>query len=328
MKLLKQILSLFLVVLIFALYNLSIYALLTRRLANNFGGANSAKMVDVGAYLPHTDSPNLPHIDSGLKLTDDLPVLDGAAALVPVYAAIIDNVYPAGCVTFEGGKFSDDNFYGENFAPDSKMQYKNTLRGYTAIVDGDTDIFFSAAPSAEQKAYAEEKGVTLCYVPVGLEAFIFFVNSKNPVDNLTADQVRKIYSGEYTNWSQVGGPNRIINPVTRLKGSGSQTTMEKFMGDVPFGRKSPFAIAGGSIGYSFRYYFETMVGNRSVKMLSLSGVYPSAENIKNGSYPVVAQFFAIYREDNTNPNLQPLIDWILSAQGQEIIEKTGYVPIN
>jgi phosphate transport system substrate-binding protein len=255
-------------------------------------------------------------------------VLDGAAALVPVYASIIENVYPKGSVTYEGGTFSDDNYYGENFAEDSKMQYKNTVRGYQAIVDGTTDILFCAAPSAEQKQYAEEKGVELVYVPVGLEAFVFFVNENNPVDNLTTEQIRGIYSGKYTNWNQLGGPNRIINPVTRLEGSGSQSAMDAFMGDTAIAPKSPLAITGASIGFSFRYYMDGIVGNKAVKMLSLNGVYPSAENIQNGEYPIIAQFYAIYRADNENENIKVLIDWLLSDEGQEIIEKTGYVKIN
>ena len=157
----KQILAIVLIVAVFALFNLSMYMLLTRRLSNNFSGATQAKMIDVGKFLPHQPDSELARIDSSLKLEGDLPVLDGAAALVPVYASIIDNVYPDGSVIFEDGVFSDDNYYGENFAPDSKMQYKNTVRGYKAIVDGETDILFCAAPSEEQKQYAQDKGVEL-----------------------------------------------------------------------------------------------------------------------------------------------------------------------
>ena len=323
----KQIAMLLAVVLVFAAFNAGVYFLLTGRLANNFSGTDQSKMVDVGAFLPHEEGSHLPKIDCSLQLTDDLPVLDGAAALVPVYAAIIHNAYPEGCVTFEGGSFSDDNFYGENFAADSKMQYKNTVRGYKAIVDGETDILFCAAPSAEQKQYAAEQGVELVYVPIGLEGFVFFVNEQNPVENLTVQQVRDIYAGNITNWADVGGKNRIINPVTRLAGSGSQSAMDKFMGDTPIGRKSPLAVTGGSIGFSFRYYLDGMVGSDNVKMLSLNGVYPSAENIQNGSYPVIAQFYAIYRADNENENIQALLDWLLSDEGQEIIEQCGYVRI-
>lgn len=324
----KQILAIVLVVAVFALFNLSMYMLLTSRLSNNFSSAAQAKMIDVGKYLPHQPESELARIDSSLKLSEDLPVLDGAAALVPVYASIIDNVYPEGSVTYEGGEFSDDNYYGENFAPDSKMQYKNTVRGYKAIVDGDTDILFCAAPSDEQKQYAKDNGVELVYVPIGLEGFVFFVNENNPIDSLTADQIRGIYAGEYTNWSQLGGANRVINPVSRLKGSGSQSAMDAFMGDKAIAPKSPLAITGGSIGFSFRYYMDGIVGNKSVKMLALNSVYPSAENIRNGSYPIIAQFYAIYRADNDNENIPVLIDWILSDEGQQVIEGTGYVRIS
>ncbi len=323
----KQILAIVMVIVFFVCFNLSIYMLLTVRLANNFSDTSQAKMVDVSLYLPHEENSDLARVESSLKLTDNLPVLDGAAALVPVYASIIDCVYPEGSVTYDGGEFSDDNFYGENFAPDSKMQYKNTVRGYKAIVDGETDILFCASPSAEQKTYAEEKGVELVYVPVGLEGFVFFVNENNPVDNLTTQQVRDIYGGTYTNWSQVGGPNRIINPVTRLEGSGSQSAMNSFMGGREIAPKSPLAITGGSIGFSFRYYMDGIVANKGVKMLSLNGVYPSAENIQNGTYPIIAKFYAIYRADNTNENIPLLIDWILSDEGQKLIEESGYVRI-
>ena len=327
MKLKKQIISLVLLVAVFAAFNLSMYQLLTRRPSNNFSNATQAQMIDVGSYLPHTEGADLPRIHSSLKLTDHLPVLDGAAALVPVYAAVIDHVYPKGCVTYEGGTFSDDNYYGENFAEDSAMQYKNTVRGYQAIVDGTTDILFCAAPSEEQKQYAKEKGVELVYVPIGLEGFVFFVNANNPVSDLTAEQIRKIYACEYTNWSEVGGANRTINPVTRLKGSGSQTAFESFMGEYEIGRKSLFAITDASIGFSFRYYMDGIVENDAVKMLSLNGVYPSVENIQNGTYPIVAQFYAIYRADNENENIPTLIEWMLSDEGQSLIEQSGYVRI-
>ena len=327
MKRSRQIVALVLVVVLFAAFNLSMYQLLTRRLSNNFSGAVQAQMIDVKSYLPFEENSDLPELEASLKLSGDLPVLDGAAALVPVYAAVIDTVYPMGCVTYEGGEFSDDNYYGENFAADSAMQYNNTLRGYQAIVDGTTGILFCSGPSEEQKQYAKEKGVQLEYVPIGLEAFVFFVNEKNPIEDLTVEQIRKIYAGEYTNWSEVGGPDRVINPVTRMEGSGSQTTFRRFMGDYEIGRKSLFAVTGASIGFSFRYYLQDIVENDAVKMLSLDGVYPSEENIQNGSYPVVIPFYAIYRADNDNENIPILVDWLLSEEGQKLIEETGYVRI-
>jgi len=324
----KQIAMLLAIVLVFAAFNAGVYCLLTGRLSNKFSGTDQSKMVDVRAFLPHEKGSDLPKIDANLRIDGDLPVLDGAAALVPVYAAIIHNVYPEGSVTYEGGSFSDDNFYGENFAADSKMQYKNTVRGYKAIVDGETDLLFCAAPSVEQKAYAEERGVELVYVPIGLEAFVFFVNTQNPVESLTCSQIRDIYGGAVTNWAQVGGADRVINPVTRLEGSGSQSAMVSFMAGRPIARKSPFAVTGASIGFSFRFYLDGMVQNSGVKMLALEGVEPTAENIRAGRYPVTVPFYAIYRADNPNPNVPLLIDWLLSAEGQRLIEESGYVSIS
>lgn len=315
-KLIRQILSLLLVLLLTVLYNGSIYLLFTRRCANNFGSAQSAKMIEPERYLPFDEDSEIARVDASLSLSGDLPVLDGATALLPVYSAVIHALYPEGSCEFDGEEFSET----------SAMQYKNTVRGYRAIVDGDTDVFFSAGPSEAQRAYAEEKGVELVYVPIGLEAFVFLVNAENPVDSLTVDEIRSIYAGECTNWRDVGGANRIVNPLTRLEGSGSQTTMEKFMKGTEI-KKSPLAFLGASIGFSFRYYTDGIVENGDVKMLSVNGVYPSSENVRNGSYPITQEFYAIYRSDNDNPNVALLIDWLLSAEGQTLIEKSGYVGI-
>lgn len=315
-RLLIQILSIVLVTALCISFNGSLYMLFTRRLANNFGSAQSAKMIEPASYLPFDDTSEIVRYDTTFRLSGDLPVLDGATALLPVYSAIMNAVYPAGSCVFDG----------ENFTEESLLQYKNTVRGYKAIVDGKTDILFCAAPSAEQIAYAEAQGVELVYVPIGLEAFVFLVNGENPVDNLTVEQIRGIYSGEYINWSEVGGTDRLINPLTRVEGSGSQTAMEAFMGGRTI-RKSPLAFLGASIGFSFRYYTEGIVGNGEVKMLSVNGVYPSSENIRNGSYPIVSEFYAIYRADNGNANIALLIDWILSSEGQELIEQSGYAGI-
>ena len=105
----KQAAALLAIVLVFALFNGCMYLLLTGRLSNNFSDTSQSKQIDVARYLPHVPESDLARLPSSLKLTDNLPVLDGAAALVPVYAAIVDNVYPAGSVTYEGGSFSDDN---------------------------------------------------------------------------------------------------------------------------------------------------------------------------------------------------------------------------
>lgn len=96
------------------------------------------------------------------------------------------------------------------------------------------------------------------------------------------------------------------------------------MGDREIATKSPLAVTGASIGYSFRYYLNDMVGNQAVKMISLNGVYPDTENIKNESYPLVYQFYAVYRKDNDNQNVKKIVDWMLSPEGHDLLEQCGY----
>ena len=313
--------------LFFVLANLFLYFSLTRRITNNYSSASQMKMIDVSKYLPFEEESTLARTGSSIKYSkdDDLPTLDGAAALVPIYASLIDNIYPEGSVTYIDGKFSDDNYYGENFASDSKMKYQNTIRGFNALLDGSVDLFFTAYPSKAQLAQAEEKKVELEIVPIGIEAFVFFVNKKNPVDGLSIDEIKSIYRGEITNWNQVGGPYKDIYPATRVEGSGSQTMMEYFMGGKFDPKPTPFSIFGGSIGYSFRFYLSGMIASSDVKMLEVNGVYPNEENIKNGSYPITTKFYVAYRKDNTNPKVKELVSWLLSSEGQKMIEEVGYV---
>ena len=325
----KKIAAVLLTVLLFAAVNLFLYQTITSRLANNYSGTNQLKMIDVSDYLPFEERSELARTGSSLhfKRSDDLPVLDGAAALVPVYASAIENCYPEGTVLYEGGVFSDENTYGENFAPDSVMQYRNTIRGFDALLDGSVDLFFTAHPSDEQMRSASERGVGLEIVPIGSEAFVFFVNKDNPVDGLTSDEIRAIYRGGITNWKEVGGASRRIDPLTRVKGSGSQTMMEQFMEGNMLAARHPLSVFGGGIGYSFRYYLSGIVAEDRVKMLSVDGVYPTAGNIRNGSYPICVYFYAVYRRDNPNENVPRLVEWLLSDEGQTMIEACGYVGV-
>ena len=261
-----------------------------------------------------------------MKLTENLPKIDGAAALFPVYSAFVNAVYP------ETTELYDGNF-----------EYNNTPEGYQNLAKKKTDIFIGVYPSEEQMVYAKSYGTTYEYTPIGAEAFVFFVHKDNPIDNLTTEQIRGIYSGEITNWKQVGGKNEEIAAFQRNEGSGSQSMLERFMGDKPIMEAptemvndlmsgiieevSNYKSKSNSIGFSFRYYVEGIINNPDIKMLSVDGIAPTAENIKNGSYPIVTPIYAVTYEENTNENVDRLLEWILSEEGQYIIEETGYVGV-
>ncbi len=316
MKLIKQIALILFVAAMFAAFDIVVYNIFTKRYVNDTSPEMQAKSIELSKYLPFDENSGIVKIDSVTKLSGDLPVIDGAAALYPVFSGFVNAVYPSGSVSFDG----------ENFAPDSALQFHNTRGAYAAIVDGTADIVICAAPSKEQLEYAEQNGVELELVPIGREAFVFIVNKNNPVDNLTVEQVKGIYSGEIKKWSEVGGENRYIDALQRNAGSGSQTAMLSFMDGVQM-KRSLTGLFGSAIGFSFRYYVEGIVENSDVKMLSLNGVYPSPANIADESYPLVSSFYAVYRKDDTNPNIPVLINWILSDEGQRIVGESGYAPL-
>lgn len=300
----------------FISFNLIIFFLFTKPcLPAGELSPSEPKTISVEKYLPFDENSDIVRIDSSLEITENIPVLDGSEALYPIYSAVAYSIYPESSVSFSDGEFSEE----------SSVQMKNTIRGFTAVVDGDTDIFLTAHPSESQMAYAKEKGVELELVPIGKEAFVFIVNKENKVSDLSVDEIRKIYSGEITNWSAVGGEFLPINPTKRLENSGSQSTMKAFMKGTEM-KSNPLGFLGRSIGFSFRFYVSDVAENGGIKILSVNGIYPDKENISNESYPVVADFYAVYRKDNENENVKKVIDFLLSDEGKKIIEETGYVP--
>lgn len=314
-KLIKQILAIFGVVSFMVIADVFVYFVFTNRCINDTSSQMQAKSVEVDQYLPFAKETKIVKKEYATKLEGDLPKIDGAAALVPVFNSFVYSIYPESSVKYENGDFTKD----------SALQYHNTRGAFKGIVDGDIDIAFCAKPSDEQVQYGLDKGVELELTPIGREAFVFLVNKNNKVDNLSMQQLKDIYAGKITNWKDVGGANRPINVVQRNQGSGSQTTLEKLFGkDIKSNFIGPL---GGTLGFSFRYYVEELTKHGHIKMLALNDVYPSRENVQNMSYPIVSNFFAVTRKGETNPNVQKVLDFVLSPTGQEIIDEVGYVSL-
>ena len=286
--------------------------------------------LDLTMFVPFYEGSNIARLgeQSTLTLYTDLPILDGATALFPLYAA-----------------FAEAVFDRSSFSPDYVLS-TNTRNAYEALIMGERDIIFVAGASERQVAAARKMGIDLYFTPIGYEAFVFLVGRENPVDNITYQQIRNIYSGKTAHWRTLGwseGGNIIA--FQRPEGSGSQTGLQIIMDNLPIQVPQPLPDASligtnslmnqvavrwrdvqPAIGYSYRFFATTMYANPDVKILSVDGVIPSIENIQNGRYPFVANFYAV---TNSTPSgsARALIDWILSPQGQWIIEETGYVPL-
>lgn len=190
---------------------------------------------------------------------------------------------------------------------------------------------------------AKSKGIELKLTPIGREAFVFFVNSKNTVTGLTTEQIQKIYSGEIKSWKEVGGKSESIRAFQRPENSGSQTMLQKLMEgkNLMTPPKEDVAASMGriieqaanyrnyknAIGYSFLFFATEMVKNNQIRLLKVDGTYPERNTIKDKKYPLSDEFYAV-TAGSKNPNVERLIKWILSPQGQSIVEKTGYTPLN
>ena len=271
---------------------------------------------------------------------EDLLRLDGATALYPVYAGFVQAVYPQG----------EYPLYDNTSEGYGSITCSGTVNAYERLITGRTDLIFAAAPSQEQLEMARRAAKELHLTPIGREAFVFFVNSRNPVEGLTVEQIQGIYTGQITNWNQVGGKNQPIRPFQRLENSGSQSALLRLMDGLPLIEPEKEDRVGGmggiiqqvasyrnyknSIGFSFRFYASEMAANDQIRLLALDGVSPTKESIRDGSYPISDSFFAITAAPigapdprESNPKLNAFLDWILSEQGQQIVEDSGYVSI-
>jgi len=288
---------------------------------------------DLREYQPFIEGTKAVFLNevSTLALAYDLPILDGATALYPLYSAFAQAVYP-------------EKEYKLN-CDDCAVQYSNTMRAHQRFAQkGDVDIIFVAEPSEDQVGYALQHGVEYKKTVIGKEAFVFFVNANNPIDNLTVEQIKAIYSGKITNWKEVGGNNEKIRAFQRNEGSGSQTAFLNFMGEIKpiepvkaneiggmggiIRMVSDYGNYGNSIGFSFRFFTQAMVNLPDVKILKVNDIYPDIESIKSGQYPITGNIYAITNAKNTKENVAKFLDWILSKQGQYLVEKTGYCPID
>ena len=167
------------------------------------------------------------------------------------------------------------------------------------------------------------------------------VNNANAVKGLTMDQITKIYKGEITDWSQVGGKKGPIVVVTRDTASGTRGAFEEIMSLTRkvAGQKvsaiSPRAQVGNGNGM-----VKTMVANnpnaigyislgsvdQSLRAVEVNGHPATVAGIQAGEYPIARPFIVLH-DDNTPKAAQEFLSWILSADGQAIVGNKGYVPV-
>ena len=245
---------------------------------------------------------------------------------------------------FSGTKtsFSYRDYLDKNLCSGTHGAYMNLIEGKTDVIIASRDI------SRNEKASAAELGVELETSPLAIDALVFIVNPNNPVKNLTSDQVRKIYTGEITNWKEVGGVDHAITPYIRNADSGSQEKMETLVMDglkmidgtegtymyeiIGSQMASPYLQLENDeygIGYTPFFYCTAMVRDlMRVDMLSIDGVMPSKESLRADKYPFVSSIYAGIRKTEDHESMAyKLYQFLFTKKGADMIDESGYIAI-
>lgn len=225
-----------------------------------------------------------------------------------------------------------------------RVKISQTHQSFVNLIDNNTDIIFTARlMSEDEKAYADNAGVTLVATPIALDAFIFIANPANPVQSLTQQEIRNIYMGLLTNWRDVGGNNATIVPFVRNANSGSQELMETLvmkdlvMPQWPVEMLSSMMLAFTAIRsevnglcYTVYYYKEQIVrDNNLVKTLAVDGVSPNRATIRERKYPYTTEVYAVIRSDLDQSSMAyKLYELLKSPAARAVIEESGYVSID
>ena len=256
---------------------------------------------------------------------EEYPRVDGSLACVPLLEALA--VEATGCTPEEAEETLND--------------FTNTNPCYLQLAEGNRDLLLVYEPADSTKEELE-KYDPLEMTPVGRDALVFMVNENNPLESITKEQLIGIYTGEITNWSQVGGADEEIKVFARPETSGSQTMMRKLllgdrgMVEGQFERIETmedmvmviqkYDNSSNALGYSVYYYASEMMGEPGLRFLSVEGVAPSNETIADGSYPLINDFYCV-TNGQSSENALLLRDWLVTDEGQIFVQNNGYVPV-
>ncbi len=274
------------------------------------------------------------------------PSIDGSTVSVPMAMEFARQHLPLtegdlpGFVLFSTTHAAYEHLIGKK--PNAGVQ----VYSQNAVMDEahPVDLFIGTEPSDEELAMAEAAGVTLVKEPVCYDAFVFITHRSNPVESLTVEQIRGIYSGEITNWKEVGGEDIQIMAFQREKNAGSQTAMENLvMKGMPLAPAPTELVPremGGlvedvatyradstSIGYTYLFYINTLYKNDQIKALRVNDVAPTPENLRSGAYPLTAQYFGVIRQGEEEQTCGRFLAWMQTEEGQRCIRQAGYVTL-
>ncbi|MBS5788218.1 MAG: phosphate ABC transporter substrate-binding protein [Clostridioides difficile] len=211
-----------------------------------------------------------------------------------------------------------------------EVQQIGSSSGIKNTIDGTSEIGMTSRDlkDGEKQAKLEE-------TQIAIDGIAVITNKVNKVKDLTMEQIKDIYTGKITNWKEVGGEDSPIVVVSREDGSGTREGFETIVGydaeeltsnalisDGSGNIKTTVAGNKDSIGYISLGYVD-----KDVSSVSISGVEATIDNVKAKKYPILRPFLLVNKPDGLSEKGQAFIDYILSEDGQKIVEEHGFVSV-
>jgi len=213
--------------------------------------------------------------------------------------------------------------------------------GIAALIAGTTSICQAsrAMKDSERESLKEKRNLEAVETPVALDALAIYVNRDNPVNALTIEQVGKIFRGEITNWKEVGGADATIVLYGRENSSGTYVYFkEHILENKDFASKYQALPGTGSVvdavskdkagvGYGGIGYASTIKTLNVAKDAASAPIEPTMANVLNKTYPIARELYW-YTAGPPDETVKPMLDWVLSAEGQKAVEEEGFYPLN
>lgn len=210
-----------------------------------------------------------------------------------------------------------------------EIQQNGSGAGIKDVISGISEIGMSSRELKDDEKTSVQ-GTIVAYDGIAL-----LVNPENPVKNISLEDVKKIYTGKITNWKELGGDDSAIVVVSREEGSGTRDAFQEIVGyeseelikdaTISDGSGAVKTIVAGNknaIGFaSFEFIDNT------VKALEIDDVAPTAENVKAGEYKISRPYILVTKEGSLTEEGQNLIGFVLSAEGQQIVEENKLITI-
>ncbi len=212
--------------------------------------------------------------------------------------------------------------------------------GIAALINGTTDIAEASRPmkDVEKQQTKQKRGKDVVEIPVALDGLAVFVNESNPVSELSVEQLRRIYTGAARNWKDVGGRDERIILYGRENNSGTYVYFKEHVLEnadyFPTTQTLPGTAAvinavardARGIGYGGIAYGKGIKHLRVKKDAGSPAIAPSMENVVSGTYPI-SRFLYWYFAGQPSGELKKLLDWVMTKDGQSVVENVGYYPL-